>query len=464
MNTDKFDELIKSKVDEAQFDFNPEHWEKASQMIDRERALQKNNPASYKKYWVGLLLLFLLTLSGVFAIYLNTFSNKGTIVTNSNQDLGVGHLLAFANPTEKSSDAKDITIQIESFNQNNNIIKETNNVELNANQQNESKTDYNAQSKTSAIENDASTLKENRKNYLGAQNLSGTNDFEENDATSINESYSAQNKGKDKLSGDAFHLNNDKDKEEITAYLFLPNLAPKFTSPINEELAINDDLLRANTLVLKKDDDYYRDKKPKKQFLNLEGNAFYNQGWTSINEKKANALNFNLGVNYGFYLSRKVSASFGAHFYTIRNVNQSIYSDTVSNFNFGVNRTSNTIINNQLAYVAIPIQVNFHLNRKNYLSAGVNIGTKVYSRNTILTSQYIGEQLISTNNERNNFNYFNVADRNMMLEASYTGNVAKRLWLKAGVYYGVNDLFQQVNGIQNLKGVNIGIKYEIFDK
>jgi predicted amino acid racemase len=51
-----------------------------------------------------------------------------------------------------------------------------------------------------------------------------------------------------------------------------------------------------------------------------------------------------------------------------------------------------------------------------------------------------------------------------MLEASYTGNVAKRLRLKAGVYYGVNDLFQQVNGIQNLKGVNIGIKYEIFDK
>ncbi len=459
MNTDKFDELIKSKVDEAQFDFNPEHWEKASQLIDRERALQKNNPASYKKYWVGLLLL-LLTLSGVYAIYLNTFSSNGTTAQNSNQDLGAGHLLALANPAEKSLDAKEITMQNETANANNSNINEINTNELNTNQQKESQTSFNNQSKSTGTESETSTSKDKRKNYFGSKNMSGTKDGEENDVTSIDETNSAEKKSADNLLTDA----GNKDNEEVAAYLFLPNLAPKFTSSVNEDLDINDNLLRANAIVIKKDDDYYRDKKPKKQFLNVEANAFYNQGWTSLGEKKANALNFNLGVNYGFYLSRHVSASFGAHFYTIRNVNQTIYSDTVTNFNFGVNKTTTSITNNQLAYIAIPLQVNFHINRKNYLSAGVNIGTKVYSRNSILTSQYVGEQLTSTSNERNNFNYFNVADRNMMLEASYTGNIAKRLWLKAGVYYGVNDLFQQVNGIQNLKGVNIGIKYEIFDK
>lgn len=459
MNTDKFDELIKSKIDEAQFEFNPEHWEKASQLIDKERALHKNSPVSFKKYWIGLFFL-LLTLSGVYAIYLNTGFVNSTSNQNNNNDLAAGHLLALAEPSGQSINDAELIHLNETNKNNNDQITEITKSYQKFEQQKESTTAQKNHSNEGDVEIEISNIKVNKNKNEKYKDLSGLKNNLEERNTTVNQQFTTEEKDLEKYSTTEL----DNSSEELTTFLFLPNIAPKFSASVNEELDFNDNLLRSNTFITKKDDDYYRDKKPKKQFLNVEANAFYNKGWTSMNDKKANAFNFNLGVNYGFYLSRKMSASFGAHFYTIRNVNQSIYSDTISSFNFGVNRTSNTIINNQLAYVSIPLQVNFHINRKNYLSAGVNIGTKVYSRNSVSTSQFVGEQLTSTKLEKNNFNYFNVADRNIMLEASYTGNISKRLWLKAGVFYGVNDLFQQVNGIQNLKGVNIGIKYEIFDK
>ncbi len=459
MNTRKFDEIIKNKVNEANFEFNPAHWEKASQLLDAEHKLI-NNSTKFKTYTGISIALFCVV--SVFTFYYFSLNSVQTKPTTSKNYTKNNTLLTLNSTNSKIQQSKN--------SYENEILKENklNNIQTKPTENNTLSNNVN----NDKLENNTENLKtiNNTK-----QTLENNSTLTKSPSVSIQKLNANTNETTNLINSATFAENilsntNDSTQQNSTEFIennttsFLPNISPNLSSFSNLNINIDDNLLRTDYSAIKKDDEYYRDKKQKKQFLNCEANLLYNYGWNHLNQRKANAFNFNFGVNYGLYMLHNFSLSFGAHCYSVRNVNQTIFSDTLSDFKFGVKSNTSEIINNHLMYLTIPINVNYHINNKNYLSAGISIGTKVYSKNTLITSNYIGEELQSTNSESNNFNYYNVADRNILLEASYSTIVTKKLWLKAGVYYSVNDLFKQVNGIQNLKGINIGIKYEIFNK
>lgn len=470
MKTNEFDEIIKNKVNEANFEFNPEHWEKAAQLIDTERAVLKNSTKNNFKYYIGIIIAFL-CLIGVYSFYnisintSNTKSNKTKELAKNNQLLAINTIDSKIDQTENNNRKQILNeLKEEKSNITNNSTSNEQNTLSNASNLKKLKNNFANTNNQNEIkyktENESSSkfIQSNSNQKFNSENEESLNKTKNNQVYS----NSSSENGLSLVNDSSIKDNNEPQEDKIA--IVLPTIYPNFSSFSTLNIDVDDNLLRTDYTPTKKDDEYYRDKKQKKQFLNVEANVLYNYGWSHLNQKKANAFNYNLGLNYGFYLSRKLSASFGAHCFSVRNVNQTIFSDTLSDFKFGVKSSTSEIINNHLMYLTIPLQINYHINTKNYLSAGVNIGTKIYSKNSIVTSSYIGEDIQSTNIEKNNFNYYNVADRNIMLEASYSTNVTKKLWIKAGVYYSVNDLFKQVNGIQNLKGLNIGIKYEIFDK
>ena len=82
----------------------------------------------------------------------------------------------------------------------------------------------------------------------------------------------------------------------------------------------------------------------------------------------------------------------------------------------------------------------------------------------VTEKEYTNEELLSTNTEKNNYKYENVASSNALVTLNYSQKLAKQLWLKGGVYYGLTDLYKTVNGKQNSIGINLSLSYGIFDK
>lgn len=218
-----------------------------------------------------------------------------------------------------------------------------------------------------------------------------------------------------------------------------------------------------------KDEDYYnKGKLNRKHYLTAEAGAMYLFGWDREAVKDGKGLDFFAGLNYGRYINRQLSISFGLQIYNIANINKPYYSVSRKEYGFGSTTIYTVVTTNNLVFASVPLRINYALNNFNVLSLGANVGY-LASANSVVETYYLrdNEKINLTQPQRSNRIYEGTQSLNLMLTAAYSVQLTNRWGLKAEYVMGLTDLFKNsgtINSVEKTSGLRVGIQYTLFDK
>jgi len=219
---------------------------------------------------------------------------------------------------------------------------------------------------------------------------------------------------------------------------------------------------------LQRYDDYYG-KKSKKHYMNVELGPDYLLGWNAKKGKDGKGMNWFAGVNYGLYLTNKVSISFGLQAYNIANINQPFYLAVSKEYGFGSKNIYTRVTSNQLYYAALPLKLNYAVNSTNSIGFGVNAAYLIGSSNTV-SKYYLQdneEKSIASSTSHDKGVYKGTSMVNVLLTAHYKTQFCKRLGLNLEFTYGLTDIFENTEAVKTSEkpiGVRLGLSYTLFDK
>ncbi|MES2678305.1 MAG: porin family protein [Bacteroidota bacterium] len=215
------------------------------------------------------------------------------------------------------------------------------------------------------------------------------------------------------------------------------------------------------------DEDYYKKEKYKTHFLNLEGGTTYLFGWQSKKGTDGKGFNWYGGINYGIYLSKKVTLSAGLQAYNISNINQAFYTTSQTEYGFSAVQNYTVITAHSLYYASLPVKFAYAFNPQNQLGLGFNMGYLVNASNTIETYNTSESGKSVPVKTKKTGAYEGIAPNNLLLSAFYKTQVSKRLALNGEFVYGLTDLFNNTPTNKNTEsamGFKISLQYTLFDK
>lgn len=481
----KFDKIIRKKVDEAQFPFDEQNWNKLSMQLDAERAV------TTKRGWGKFLflgLLFLGITSGSIALYKiqgplgvkeklsdasSSNNNTGSSANAQNADGNVDNhtdnsLLALNTDNSKSSNSTNyITSNLnEISNTSSERARSANNTVVA-----DAKSEINTSKKAILNSNVANEIS-SKNNSGSVQNNKSSNyssllKQKENNGLSITgREISDENNSK---TGDVNEMNtSSRTKSDLAGGL---NLEHSVLDRLDARLPIVNSNRNVKLGIVKVpswyDEDYHRKGKKRLSFLNAEIGAAYLLGWNSKAGKDGRGFNWYAGVNYGKFLNKKIGFSVGSQFYNVGNINQSFYECSKSVYGLG-STSSNTVITTQsLFYFSVPVKFYYALNASNQIGASVNPSFLFSSKNMV--ENYRLTDGIRSNEMKSNTSgiYEGVRLNNVLVSVFYKTKLSKRANLNAEFLYGVRDIFKNTNSnnyTQKPIGVRLGLQFTLFEK
>lgn len=215
------------------------------------------------------------------------------------------------------------------------------------------------------------------------------------------------------------------------------------------------------------DADYYKAKRRKTHYLNVEAGMAYLMGWNAPKGKDAKGFNAYAGVNAGLYLGKKSSVSIGLQIYNIGNIQQPFFNGSNVSYDFGANGTYTVLSGKSLYYTAVPINFNYSLKGSDRISIGVNTGVLCGGVNTEETFEM--QDGVKKNHAVNRYMgyYEGMNPVNVMLTAGYGRNISKRFRMNAEFLYGLSDIYKSTKLNQTkerIPGIRIGMQYTLSDK
>jgi hypothetical protein len=478
----KFDKIIRKKVDEAQFPFDEQNWNKLSMQLDAERKI------SSKRGWGKFLflgLLFLGITSVGIALYKTQsplgvkekLANKMEYIDNSNSSVNAqntignfdkhsdNNLLALNTENSKSSNSANYTTS--NLNEVNNSSEGAGSANVNA----AATSEINNSKKAILITNVANEFS-GKNNSVSVQNKKSSNyssilkQKENNGLTKTGIENSEENSSK---TGDANEMNSSsRTKSDLSGSV---NLDHTVLDRLDARLPIINSNRNVKLGIVKVpswyDEDYHRKGKKRLSFLNAEIGAAYLLGWNSKAGKDGRGFNWYAGVNYGKFLNKKMGFSVGSQFYNVGNINQSFYECSKSVYGLG-STSSNTVITTQsLFYFSVPVKIYYALNASNQIGASVNPSFLFSSKNKV--ENYRLTDGIRSNEIKSNTSgiYEGVRLNNVLVSVFYKTKLSKRANLNAEFLYGVRDIFKNTNSnnyTQKPIGVRLGLQFTLFEK
>lgn len=221
---------------------------------------------------------------------------------------------------------------------------------------------------------------------------------------------------------------------------------------------------QAISLLQRYEEDYYKKGiKYKTHFLNVEAGINYWLGWNVLKQKDAKGFDWYAGVNYAYYVSKRIALGIGAQMFNLRNINQPFYSTEKTDYSFGSIKTSTVITTNQINYLAVPLKLYYRINRFNQVSVGLNTAYVYKTTNKV--------ESLSTENSsvaiQNHTIYNDVQSLNYSLTLSYRVRTFNRWWLSFEGMYGLSDAFHGNLNSANFErpiGMRLGLQYNLLDK
>jgi cytoskeletal protein RodZ len=386
-------------MNESEFPFDEKNWEKARNLIDSNRVLPVAKSSS--KNLLFLVLIFI-SVAGISTFTYFKLSNSPTIISKNNDsksknDLGITNS---DNANTSNSLAQNESIastnseKLEVLNNSNSDINKGNLKSLDENK-NVNTTQKNTVNETNATSNElkvsnsgdnvssSTTYNEKNSESLNSNNNAAKeNNTTSNDKTKIGNAINStansnklgqivdntgkilaivdkqQNKVNDEVSENVLQSSTATNVSDNSNDNTFETLMPINTSLESLTTEHECKYLKANFLAIY-DGDYYKNSKPKFNYLNVEGGYLYLFGWNVGKIKDAAGFNYYAGVNYGIYLNSKMSISIGLQGYNIGNVKQPFYSASKTVYEFGSTGTYTNITSNALYYVSIPLNFNY---------------------------------------------------------------------------------------------------------
>lgn len=477
----KFDKIIRKKVDEAEFPFDENNWNKLSMQLDAERKIASGGWGKF--LFLGL--LFLGITSASIALYKTDgpFGLKNKIaITNSSSNSVSGeniandklptssenNLLAVNNDNSNTSE-KGFTDNL--IDANATLVPTENSKTMNGPSDLNSKNDVNEINSTSKISTkNGSAFKSNKNGIINSNARKGNSltDSEITNAEAANSSIGGVNEGNSKTNAIGEMNSSERSKSELNGEV---NLQHNVLNRIDSKLQIVYSNRNVKLPILKipswYDDDYHRKGKKRLSYLNAEIGGAFLLGWDSKEGKDGRGLNWYAGVNYGKFYTKKIGFSVGSQFYNVGNIKQSFFESSKSVYGLG-STSSNTIITTQsLYYFSVPVKFYYAVNPSNQFGVGVN-PSFLFSSNNVVENYRLTDDVKSNEiTTKSSGIYEGVRLNNILISAFYKTKLSKRMFLNTEVLYGVRDIFKNTpsnNYTQKPLGIRLGIQYTLFEK
>lgn len=492
---EEFDKIVRAKAEEENYPFDERNWEKASALIASDRKAAR--VLKLKKFYFPALLVIGLGTAGIVAY---------SLIKSDEREISV---LALA-PVTTNSNPSPSAAQVEINNLNTKVAgkEQTKNSGKNKVQENASEKSLSVNQMTSRSTFESSKTPSDKinsttttkfasvvlqqKNELPEKPLindaaglgTGSDQSDDPENVVLANDESAVPSKNEKISSDVAPLANtgisDKNEfkentgettaESISAETrqFVSEQLVSVNSNLPHETADREILATPFTVLSRYDDDYYRNHLKKTHYLNIEAGANYLMGWDTRDGKDAKGLNWFGGLNYGFYLTQKVSLGMGVQAYNISHIKQAFYMNELKEYSFGSSTSYTVISSNDLYYLAVPLKINYHLNASNTIGFGVNAAYLMSAANTVSTYSLNQENGASLPvSMRNTCIYEGTRLTNLMLSAHYKAKLTKRMNVNAELNYGLTDIFENKGSITNKEtplGLRLSLQYTLFDK
>jgi hypothetical protein len=470
---EEFDKIIRQKSEEVEYPFDEKNWESAKAMIGSERKATRIINA--KK-----VLKPALALTALAAAVLITMTYVEPDMPQSN--------LIVEQKTKNSSVPNSAAIPSISKGTE---IKITAPVISNAAVQNEKQTPTIAVNPVTREKTNISSVSKNPTSIIPAQT---SEDSEQTTSGQFNEVSTANNSGVKvtvvfpttayqtvEHNGSAILSNDETVKPE---FAISEERAIKTAEAVASESQMTVDQLSgltlslpyeasgrslevANILTIIKYDDAYFKQKRKTHYLNVEAGMAYLTGWNTASGNDGKGFDYFGGINYGIYLSNKLSIGMGVQAYNVANMTNSYYSSSHKEYDFGSTTIYTVVTCTKLYYAAIPLKINYAINKSNKIGLGFNAAYAFNSKVNTESYYYSDAQKVQNTSSSGEGIYDGMNQYNYMLTAHYSWRFAKRFGLNVEAMYGLTDLFKnntETSNSEKSSGIRFSLSYTIFDK
>lgn len=479
----KFDKIIRKKVDEAEFPFDEQNWNKLSAQLDAERRLATSRGWG-KFLFLGLLFLGI-TSAGIAVYKIQGPSGiKGQLASGnagSNDNDGSSAQAQGANSNNNTNYNSDNNL-LASNNSNNQTVGLANYTGNNANNIN-TLLAVNSNN-TNAVDNNNSSVDNKASNNSNSENSSSSEKGNNSSVTKGKKGnkYSSTSKNNFGKKG-ANTLNQDGRLNDADAtgwsdgsiyktmydgdVLLEHNALNRIDSKLNIVYSNRNVKLGALKIPNWYDEDYRRKGKKRMSFLNAEAGGAFLIGWDSKDGKDGRGFNWYAGVNYGKFLNKKFGFSAGSQFYNVGNIKQSFYESSKSVYGLGSTSTNTVITTQSLFYFSVPVKVYYAVSASHQIGASVNPSFLFSSKNVVETYRLTDDIKSNEMTSKSSGIYEGVRLNNVLISAFYKAQLNKRLFLNTEVMYGVRDIFKNTtsnNYSQKPIGLRVGLQYTLFEK
>jgi hypothetical protein len=198
--------------------------------------------------------------------------------------------------------------------------------------------------------------------------------------------------------------------------------------------------------------------------ISIDAGAGYSLGWKNENSKGGNGISPLIGVRLNHSFSKKISLGVGVRYYGLTNLN-SPYSSTDVSYNFGVNSSVVTVSPQMLHYLAIPVELQYHFGLSNTICLGGNLLYLVNTSSTVTTYTQNGLETPSSQ-KKTAWGYidgFNQFDAQMVI--AYRRRLFGAFSASAEAYYGLMDVennsFFLSSTFERNSGLRLVLSYDI---
>lgn len=453
----QFDKNLRKKMESAEeeFAFNEADWQKASKMMDAERAALGSK---LKKVLLLSASVFLILGSIVFLGYKyigtetnNNLAQSSSQKTNFNETrttASVDYLQEINNENSDALPKKENFIDAKLINSSAKELNKT----TGSNSDAELLSNPSLNNSTSNSGKIVASKKE--KVYNSSSQKHAFASYEDNNSIRNQEQQTSSNKEQ--------AVNNS----ENAGSNMYENFYLKTKISVLPEHIIEGDIKNTSYDFIRiYDEDYYKTKKRKLHYFEAEAGTAYMFGWNTSKGTDAKGFNAYAGLNYGFLIKKHFSASIGAQVYSIGNVTKPFFTASEVNYDFGSNGTFTTVTTNSLIYFALPVKIHYAINKRNSIGMGVNTAFLFNGKNTIETYN-MSDGVKSNIKQLHNTGYYEGTNTaNVMLTASYSRAVSSRIKINTELVFGLSDIYKNTESnvtFENSKGIRIGLQYTLF--
>lgn len=506
-NFDNFDESVKNKLDETNFQFSEANWEKMSQMLDASRPAKKpfGNAPLISSIVIGSALL----VSSVWYFTTQTSDTK-EVAQNINTAVSVN--------TINNTDANSANTSLTSDNSNTNASSNNSKTRLEVTTTNNSNSssavnerdELTSKNETSALVNSSSTKKnvsskksnttpvnefvtsskgssevnvtktetsdtgakvmigETEGAYVKSETNNSDNNAAKTDVAKTNNNTKGNIKpelgdiAQQQAAGDDRNITSS-DPEE-TDLIALPSATTNLGKTEDAIAAAN----LKTSVEEKKVKEYVR---VKHHTVTLEAGASNSFGWKVNNTRNGNNISPILGINYLYNIDSRSSLLVGLQYNSLSNLGEAKANFSITTYGFGVNNDVTTYKLNDLHFAVMPLKFVYKLNKNNALGVGFNMMYLMNTRTEIINTTTL-ESNVTTSSSRYEYGYgFDQLNRfNGQLALNYNYSISKTLGLNLEVNKSLGNVVKDYKyfGIKNQNSapaaVKLSLTYTLFNK